>query len=538
MKYTFLVLVFLYSNVSIAKLTPPKLIVQIVVDQLRGDLLQNQDNFQPAGFNYLLHHSINFQNAHHPHANTVTCTGHATIATGSYPSLHGIIANEWFNRVTNKVNYCVEDMKNPILPTNRLSNIPPGRSPKNLMVSTTSDELILAQKGRAFAVSLKDRGAIMLAGHAGKAFWFDKENGGFITSTYYYKTYPNWVIAWNKQYQPKNETWSLTYPKAQYHFANAPRFDNRFTAFGQDFPHRLGDVDSTDYYKFLSMTPIADELTADFATQLLVHEQLGQSSGKTDYLAISFSAVDSIGHQFGPNSLEAEDNLLRLDKTIAKLLHKIDTQIGLSNTLIVLTADHGVTDSLTYLAEHQFSPIKAPNVVSIRKYLGEKLMKRFHLPATTIQAIEPPYIYLDHSLINDYQLTTKLVSNVIVEVLNQHPAIFQAFTLSGSMPQNDWLGDKVAKMAFTKRAGDIYTVLAPYQSDQLDTTQGNRVNHGTPWNYDSYVPLLFVNPNFKAHTIVKSVYTTDIAATLALLLHIKQPSATVGIPLTAVTQYY
>ncbi|MCC5014137.1 MULTISPECIES: alkaline phosphatase family protein [unclassified Legionella] len=537
MKKSISVLLLLCVSTVFAEIKPPRLVVQLVVDQLRGDLInQYHRKFGQDGFNYLLAHGLDYNNAHHPHANTVTCVGHATIATGSYPALHGIVNNDWYDKQTQQSIYCVEDKQSKILPTSRTRKELVGRSPHNLLASTLSDELVLSQAGRAFAVSLKDRGAITLAGHAGKAFWFDKENGGFVTSRHYYEAYPQWVNQWNKRYEAKNETWALSNEAVNYHYANAPTFKNRFPGFGREFPHHLGAPDSPTYYKFLSMTPIADELTADFAIHLLREEKLGASTDKTDYLAISFSAVDAIGHQFGPNSLESEDNLLRLDKTLAKLLAAIDKQVGLENTLIVLTADHGVSDSPVYLAAHQIKENNSLKLPALQTLIEQTLAKRFQLPPESLQAISLPYIYLNHQLINEHRLSVNEISTYLAEALRQQAAIFQAYPMPLANTEHDWLSAKVDKMAFPNRSGDLYLVAPPYQA--LADKSEQRVAHGTPWQYDSYVPLLFVNPAFKAQRISKIVSTTDIAPTLAAILAIKYPSAAVGQPLPEVMELF
>ena len=516
---------------------PPRLIVQLVVDQLRGDLLhQYQADFGSKGFNYLLDNSLNYQNAHHPHANTVTCVGHATIATGAYPALHGIVANEWFDPQQGQMVYCMEDLNSDILATSPNNKPQPGRSPKNMLASTLSDELILAQKGRAFGVSFKDRSAIAMAGHAGKAFWFDRENGGFVTSRYYYQQYPQWAMSWNQGYKATSQTWTLSKPVEQYRYGKAPGFKNRFPAFGQHFPHKSGKPDAPEYYKLLSMTPVADELTANFAIQLLKEEQLGKTPGKTDYLAISFSAVDAIGHQFGPESLESEDNLLRLDKTISKLLAAIDHQAGLANTLIILTADHGVSDSPVYLSQHQLFENRPLTTETLQSAITDALAHRYQLPATTLQHIDLPYVYLNHEIINAHQLTINQVSTYLAEILRALPDVFQAYPLPLASTEHDWLSAKVDKMAYPGRAGDLYIVPPPYQA--LADNSDSRVTHGSPWNYDSYIPLLFVNPAFKAQGLSRPVYTTDIAPTLAAILLIKAPSAAVGQCLAEVTDFY
>lgn len=507
----------------------PQLIVQIVVDQLRGDLIyQHQQQFTQHGFNYLLTHGINYNNAHHPHANTTTCAGHATIATGSYPALHGVVANEWFDRKSKHFVYCMEDLKTTILPTNHTKKATPGRSPVHLTGSTLSDEILLANKGKVFAVSLKDRSAITLAGHTGKAFWFDKTNGGFVSSSYYYAQYPDWVHLWNKSYHPQAITWNLSRPIHEYHNAKNPYFKLTDTAFGTTFPHHATNPPSTEYFSALAQTPTADQLTADFAERLLIEEQLGLSANQSDYLAVSFSVVDVIGHQFGPNSLEAEDNLLQLDKTLAHFLKTIDDKVGLKNTLIILTADHGVADSIPYL-EAKHKAASAPmDVTTLEQSIQNQLIKHYHLPKEALMIVAPPYVYLDHAIINNQHLSLAQVSRFIANHLTHQKGIFKAYPLPLNGVDPDWLGTKVNRMAYPYRSGDVYIVPPPHQrSDAAD----HKVGHGTPWQYDSYVPLLFVHPAFKPQIISRPVATTDIASTLSALLMIKPPSGAVGKPL-------
>ncbi len=527
------ILLLVSSVFASAQETQPKLILQIVVDQLRGDLISaHQQQFGPSGFNFLLKHGINYRNAHHPHANTTTCAGHATIATGSYPSLHGIVDNEWYDRKTKQIVYCMEDLKSSILPTSHTKTAIAGRSPDNLNGSTISDEIKLSNKGKVFAVSLKDRSAIALAGHTGKAFWFDKSNGGFITSTYYYTQYPAWVQKWNKLYEPQAFEWKLSEPIAYYQNKNTQPFKQDYGDFGQKFPHQITNPPSEAYFKSLSRTPKADELTAQFAEQLLVNEQLGKSKNKTDYLGISFSAVDAIGHQFGPNSLEAEDNLLQLDKTLAHLFITLDKEVGLENILIVLTADHGISDSPTYLKANHIPQAKPIDYKWVEQEIRQLLKTQYALPEQTLMSVYPPYVYLDHQIINEHKLDLALVSKHIANTLSQNPGIFRAYALPVTNVEKDWLSAKVDRMSYPYRAGDIYMVRPPYQFHKEKSE--DRVSHGTPWQYDSHVPLLFVNTVFAPQTISRPVSTTDIAPTLSALVVVKYPSGAVGQPLKEV----
>ncbi|MBI2786697.1 MAG: alkaline phosphatase family protein [Legionella longbeachae] len=520
-----------------AQISQPKLIIQLVIDQLRGDLIhKHQQQFGKEGFNYLLNYGIDYHNTHHPHANTTTCAGHATVATGSYPALHGIINNEWYDRKSQQMVYCMEDLKTNILHTNHTRTIIPGRSPQNLYASTLSDEIMLSQKGRAYSVSLKDRSAITLAGHAGKAFWFDTTNGGFITSDYYYSKYPQWVKKWNKKYHPQDFDWNLGRPKAEYQNANSPAFHHENELFGQTFPHHVNQYPNPEYFKALSSTPKADQLTAHFAEQLLIEEHLGQNPDKTDYLAISFSAVDVIGHRFGPNSLEAEDNLLELDKTLEHLFTTIDNEVGLDNTLIILTADHGVNDGPTYLKEYQIKEIKPIDIPKMEEYIRTVLKKQFKLPPQTLMSITPPFIYLNHQVIHQQKCKLDEVKHSLAQALTLKPGVFKAYALPITHIEKDWLSSKVNKMYYPYRSGDIYLIQPPNQSNSAASK--DRVAHGSPWQYDSYVPLLFTHPNFNAQRIFRPVYTTDIASTLSALLMIKTPSASVGQPLNEVIEVF
>lgn len=512
--------------------SPPRLIVQIVIDQLRGDLIhQYQADFGNNGFNWLLNHGLDFQSAQHPHAYTITCIGHATIATGAYPAMHGIIGNEWFDRDNGKDIYCVGDDSSAILPTDRSKVTLEGRSPRNLLASTFSDELVLSQRGRAFAVSFKDRAAVTLAGHAGKAFWFDRENGGFVTSQHYYSAYPDWVTQWNQTYEPKEYIWKLDTTRKSWRFASARFMNAPDSKFGNTFPHKTGSANQPGFYKRLSMTPVIDELTAEFALKLLKEEKLGLSENKTDYLAISFSATDAIGHQFGPKSLESEANLLHLDKTIATLLAGIDQQAGLNNTLIVLSADHGISDNPDWLKQHGIRAVQGIDDNQVRSLVEAELAKRFNLPAQSLQAIRLPYVYLNHQVISEHNVELGKVNSALAEMLNQQKGLFRAYPLPMKGIEYDWLSSKVDKMAMPNRAGDLYLVQLQYQ---LADTRKVQIDHGTPWRYDSYVPLLFASGSFKPQRLSRAVLTNDIAPTLSAILQIKAPTAAVSQPLPEV----
>lgn len=302
---------------------PPKLVLQITVDALRGDLPGRFDNvLGDDGFRYLMENGVHYTNAHYQHANTETIVGHASLATGAVPAVHGMIGNVWFDRELGRLVYNIEDPdyhlltagagvddKTEIDPTQKAAKVD-GRSPNNILASTLSDEMAVhfAGQSKNFGVSVKDRGAVSMAGHAGKAFWFSKASGELVTSSYYYDQYPEWVNEWNARALASSyagESWTLMHPSSKYLFGDADDrdYETDLAGFGRVFPHSYGDADDKYFTTKLTLSPAGDELTLDFAKTLLDKEQLGQDD-VPDYLAISFSSNDYVGHMFGASSLE------------------------------------------------------------------------------------------------------------------------------------------------------------------------------------------------------------------------------------------
>jgi predicted AlkP superfamily pyrophosphatase or phosphodiesterase len=348
--------------------SPPRLVLQITVDALRGDLPGRfAAKMGEGGFRYLMERGVWYTDAHHAHANTETIVGHATLATGADPPAHGMIGNVWFDRQTGKLTYNIEDPSYRILtkgadvdesteidPTQKAASTD-GRSPAAIMVSTFSDELAIHTAGRAkiFGVSVKDRGAVSMAGHAGKAFWFSKQAAEFVTSSHYYDAYPDWVTAWNEKDLPlayAGTSWELLNDPSSYLLGDADdrEWETALPGFGRVFPHPFGPVDGKYFTTLLTISPAGDELVLDFARTLLDAEQLGQDKA-TDYLSVSYSSTDYINHTFGPSSLETEDNLLHFDRTLANLFAFVDERVGLANTLVVLSADHGTPEAPGHL---------------------------------------------------------------------------------------------------------------------------------------------------------------------------------------------
>ncbi len=534
----------------------PKLILQITVDQLRGELPGKYlDQYKEGGFKYLLDSGIVYANAHYAHSNTETAVGHTALATGTYPSVNGMVSNDWYDQETGKIVYAVEDDHSPILPEpegSRRSNSDissynreGGRSPANIASSTFSDELAFYSAGKAkiFGISIKDRAAITLAGHAGKAFWFDDETGDFVTSRYYYSKYPDWVIAWNRKRIPDSyagKRWELMYDKNTYLYGDKDdqSFEVALPGFGKTFPHPYGDGTNHSFYRLLTVSPAGDEILLDFARTLIEQENLGQDS-ITDYLSISFSCTDYIDHIFSPSSLEAEDNLLRLDRTLADLFKFVDQKIGLNNTLIVISADHGASEA-PELAK-SFG-INAGRLIMNEFFnkINPELKSRFGAGRELISSCMPPYLYLNHQLIRDKKINEDDLTQFLVRSLMKFNGI--ALAVSTKQMMNNNVADRdllelIRNNYYYGRSGDIYIVPQPYWliSNDLAGSMAVASSHGSPWDYDTFVPVIFAGFGLKGEHIYRKIYTVDIAPTLSAVVGSKFPSGTRGVVLKEIT---
>lgn len=534
----------------------PRLILQITVDQLRGDLpTRYYERLGEGGFRYLWESGIVYRDAHHAHANTETIVGHATLATGAHPSAHGMVGNLWFDRETGFTTYNVEDPDYRLLtqgasvdasteidPTQRAARSE-GRSPAAILVTTFSDELRsnTGGKSKVIGVSVKDRGAISMAGHSGTAYWFSKASGEFVTSTYYLDRYPDWVTAFNASkpaQQFAGKQWQLLHEQDSYLFGNSDdrEWETDVGGFGRVFPHDYGDGSSKYFTTWLTLSPAGDRIVLDFAKQALLEERLGADEA-TDYLSVSFSATDYVGHVFGPSSLESEDNILRLDRALAELFAFVDEQVGLDNTLIDLSADHGAPDSPGYLNSLGI-PAGYIDPDSWDKDAAIARIKQdFKIKGPLIETYEHPYLYFSAAVKNDKRIDQEALEGAVVDELSKFHGVSLAVSSSalrrGNLPDSA-LYRAVVKNFNPKRSGDVFIVFEPYwfinDFDGLTVA----VTHGSPWNYDTYVPIVFAGAGLPAQTVDRRVHTVDVAATLSAFMGIRPPSGSAGIPLTEV----
>lgn len=546
-----------HTGVARERMTP-KLVLQITVDQLRGDLPDRFiDRMGEGGIRYLFNEGVVYKDAHHAHANTETIVGHATLATGAYPSAHGMVGNVWLDRKAGGLVYSIEDERYPLLsddadvnksteidPTQKMARVS-GRSPANIRVSTFSDELALHTAGRAkiFGVSVKDRGAVSMAGHTGKAFWFSKKAGEFVTSRYYYDRYPEWVVEWNAARLPQryaNQAWELLHPRDSYLYGDLDdqEWEVDFPGYGRKFPHSYGVGNGKYFTTLLTLSPAGDALTLDFAKTLIENEAIGEDD-VTDYLSVSFSSTDYVGHFFGPSSLEMEDNLLRLDQTIAALLKYVDERIGLDNTLVVFSADHGAPETTGYLRKIGIEAINVDPKGWDKEAGIAALKKRFGIGEELIQEYFHPYLYLNHEVIAEHGLDAAEVETAVATELNKFPGVARAVTSkdleSGNLPDTV-LNRMILNNHNNQRSGDIYVVFEPhcFISDMDGLTVA--VTHGSPWRYDTFVPIIFAGNGLKPQKIYRRVNTIDVAHTLAAWLGTKPPSGSNGTVLSEVLQ--
>ena len=527
-----------------------RLVLQLTVDGLRPDLLTRvKDRLGEGGFRHLLENGTVFTNAHYQHANTETIVGHATLATGAHPSVHGMTGNVWYDAEVGELAYNIEDPDSPILPVRKeqqsgdqvdsaqkLSRTA-GRSPQTLLAETLADKLLAYSGGRsrAFGISGKDRSAVALAGKGGKAFWMSTDSGDFVTSGWYYDDYPDWVANWNGKRKASayaGTEWSLLKKKDSYLLAGQDdrAYETDLRGFGRTFPHRFGAAGNKLLYTQVVGSPAGDALLADFAKSLLLNEKLGQGLA-IDYFSVSFSGVDAVNHFFGPASLENEDMVLQLDRTLSELLSFIDEKVGLDHTLIVLSADHGVAELPEYMAERGIDSGRlTPDVIQA----AVKRISKDRFGATDlVRFYYRPYLYLDPGRIETAGLDFDDVREVLAEALTLEPGIHIAATrqMLEGWPDRQ-LFDQIRNNYHPVRAGDIYIVQEPYW---FNYDKGPVVGmHGSPWNYDTHVPIMFAGPGISPAIVHRRVQPADVASTVAALLGMSPPASSQGLVLPEV----
>ncbi|HEY8688647.1 MAG TPA: alkaline phosphatase PafA [Chitinophagaceae bacterium] len=506
----------------------PKLVIGIVVDQMRWDFLYRYyDLYSNNGFKRLLNEGFSCENTLIPYLPTYTAPGHTCIYTGSIPAIHGIVGNSWFDKSTNKSVYCTDD--STVVGVGGITNA--GKSsPRNLWTTTIGDELKLSNnfKSKVFGVSLKDRASILPAGHsANAAFWYDESLGKWITSTYYMKELPAWLQKINDKDLPAaymSKDWNTLLPINKYDQStedNKP-YEGQITGENSvTFPHKLSQITTKKYVAFQT-TPFGNTYTLNLAKEVIENEKLG-SNTVTDFLAINIASTDFIGHTFGPNSIEIEDTYLRLDLDIAEFLQYLDTKLGKGNYLFFLSADHGVSHVPGFLQEHNI-PNGLFNQSSLTREINQLLDKKFSVKNGVLN-IQNYDVYLNNDEIEKRGKAPE-IKQAVIDYLKDQSFIVNAFETEKISVTS--LPEPIKKMLINgynpKRSGDIHFILKPAYFDRSATG----TTHGS-WNpYDAHIPLVWFGWNIKHGATNRETYMTDIAPTLAAMLKIQMPSGCIG----------
>jgi hypothetical protein len=490
----------------------PKLVVLIAIDQFRSDYLTRFRSSYKAGLARFLDDGAVFTNAHYEHFPTVTAVGHATMLSGALPSISGIVGNEWFDRESGKQVTSVSDESVELLggePGMQAS------SPHRLLVSTVGDELKMANPlSKAIGISSKDRSAILPAGRmADGAFWFDTRTGNFVSSTYYFKQLPEWVVKFNQSRVV--EQWAS---KA---WADA-------SGTGDQKPFlTLPAATAAGYYNMLDRTPYHNDLLVLMAQAAIEGEQLG-ADDVTDVLSVSFSANDRIGHSLGPDSPQVRDVSIQSDRSLGKFLDYLDKKIGAGNYLAILTADHGVAPMPEVMQKRKMSGGRIPEG-SVLNAVRTALAARYG-PGDWVLGKSGPSPYLNYALIAEKKLNLDEVQQVAAAAVRDLPHIYRVYTRS-DLRRGAGIGDMVDSRVRNgfhyQRSSDLFTVAEPYWLFESSGT-----SHGTPYNYDSHVPLVFYGAGIKAGRYNGRVAVNDIAPTLATMLNVEIPSGANGRVLT------
>jgi predicted AlkP superfamily pyrophosphatase or phosphodiesterase len=528
----------------------PKLVVGVIIDQMRADYLYKyQKRYGEDGFKRLIRDGFNYKNVNVNYIPSETAPGHASIYTGTTPSYHGIIGNTWFDRETNAVEENVSDNLEKIVGS--VNDNPYGVSPNKLMTSTITDELkkISNFKSKVISISIKDRGAVLPGGKsADGVYWHDWESspGYFVSSSFYMETLPKWVDKFNKQEKSDaylDETWNTLYPIETY--TSSSPDDNTYEPslggkISPTFPYNFKTMrekyrDKGSEFQLLWISPKGNTLLTEFAITAIQEEKLGKDK-YTDFLNISYSVPDVIGHTFGPQSVEMEDIYLRLDNEIATLLKALDTNIGKENYTLFLTADHGAMENASFLNNHKLDAAIARTTSDARNL--EAFLDTKYGKASWITAVNGNNLYLNKVTIDEQKLTLPIIQKEAADYLMTLPEVSFALTANDlqTFVYEEGIRKTIQNGYYVKRSGDVIisyssgTIIHP--NPNIDVEMVNGTVHGSGYSYDTHVPLIWIGKGIKSGESVRAVNPIDIAPSLSMLLNIPLPSSSQGKPLT------
>lgn len=542
---TSILLCIIFSNAIGKKNAPPnrpKLVVGVVIDQMRWDYLYRySSSYGSRGFKRLMRDGFNCQNTMINYLPSFTAPGHTCVYTGSVPAIHGIAANDWFDNFSGKPDrkvYCTED--NSVELVSEGSTLKKPMSPKNLLVSTITDELRLATnfKSRVFGVALKDRGSILPAGHlANGAYWLDQSTGNFCSSTYYKKPSPDWLKTFNGRHVADSLIaldWTLLDPSKKIYtqsLADNNKYEGSLKGeTAPVFPHSIKTLKGSELYETFERYPAGNTLTLQIAKACRDGERLGEGDA-TDFLCVSLSSTDYAGHQFSPNSLEVEDMYIKLDKELGDFLDYLDEVEGKGNYLFFLTADHGAAHNPQFLIDSGMNAGFMPN--TIKNDLNAALNAKFGI--SPVSQFFNYQVYLNDSIIGGAHAEREKIKDAVKDWFSKKAEI--SFIADMEHPERNSIPEPIKTMIVNgysrTRSGCIQVIPAPGWYEGYATTG---TTHGT-WNpYDTHIPLLWYGWNAPKGETHRQVNMTDISATLAAMLHIQMPNGCVGVPITEITE--
>ena len=511
----------------------PKLVVGIVIDQMRWDYLYRyQKRYTDGGFKRLLNEGFSCENTVIPYVPSVTAIGHTCIYTGSVPSIHGIAGNNFVKN--GKKVYCTDDDTVKPIGSDSEAGL---MSPRNLWVTTIGDEMKIASNGRAkvVGIALKDRASILPAGHnPDGAFWFDDKSGNFITSTYYMNQLPKWVEAFNDKKLPEHylsEKWNTLYPKDTYTESTSDEneYENGIKkGVKATLPLNLPELYKKYGYNIIRNTPFGNSLTFDMAKAAIDGEQLG-ADDETDLLAVSCSSTDYIGHQVGTHAVETEDTYLRLDKAIADFLSYLDAKVGKGNYLVFLSADHGAMNNARFLQDRRIPAGNWDDGTAAKK-LNEVLAKEFPNTGDLVKTVMNYQVFFNREVIKNQHLDFAKIKQTVVDFLKEDSCVLYACDMEKTMTESipEEVKYRIVNGYNRERSGDVQIVLKP----NFYTHGMKGADHGA-WNlYDTHIPLVFMGWGIKHGATTKRTFMTDIAPTIGALIHVQAPNGCVGQPIS------
>lgn len=535
--HIFLLIVAIFNLPAFSQTTKsekPKLVVGIVVDQMRNDYIERfWNHYSEDGFKRLVNNGYRFKNAHFNYVPTYTGPGHASIYTGTTPATHGIIGNNWYDKTIDASVYCAGDTSvQPIGTMDKAGMM----SPHRMTVTTIADENRLAtqMRGKTIGVALKDRGAILPAGHtANAAYWFHgMDEGQWISSSFYMDSLPQWVVEFNSSGKAASyfKTWNTLYPIETYVESGTDmnKFEGGFK--GKEtatFPYNLQELRAhNNNFELLKAVAFGNDLTTDFAIAAIEGEKLGQNND-TDFLTLSYSSTDYVGHNFGVNSKEVQDTYLRLDKNIAQLLQYLDKTVGKDQYIVFLTADHAAVDVPAYLESLKI-PAGYFDSRSFRNNIDSLVQKEYG-NKNLIKNISNNQLFFNYELLHEMNINIdsfqQKLSNYILMQDNIHRVYTRQQIVNGAYTKGM---DELIKNGFNhKRSGDLIYVLDPSFISYSRTGS----THGSSFMYDTHVPMLFYGKGVKSGSSSRRSEIVDIAPTIAVMLGISFPSGTTGEPL-------